>query len=165
MPKPPLAPKTSNSHSSPWLQCRSGPQPPLVPNNSPLAPTISPLALASIGRMALVSNLYSTSADVVVQLDTVAIQTMAASARGQGWVVRRHGWLWPRPPLQPGAAVAIGCLWRQGWLRHLWSLIRLQFHTLGVQILKLYYLTNHMKNTVTLTFLNWTRWKRNIFGS
>ena len=62
MPQPPLAPKTSDSHSRPWLQCRSGPQSPLAPNNSPLAPTISPLALAAIGRMVLVSNLSSTSA-------------------------------------------------------------------------------------------------------
>ena len=34
---------------------------------------------------------------------------MAASARGKMvGVVRRQGWLWPRPELQPGAAVAIG---------------------------------------------------------
>ena len=79
--QPPLAPKTSNSHSRHWLQYRSGPQPLLVPNNSPLAPTISPLALAAIGQMALVSNLSSTSADVVVELDTNAIRPMAASAR------------------------------------------------------------------------------------
>ena len=90
MPQPPLAPKTSNSHSRPWLQCRSGPQPslapnnsPLAPNNSPLAPTISPLALAAIGQMALVSNLSSTSADVVIQLDTSAIRSMTASTRDE----------------------------------------------------------------------------------
>ena len=37
--------------------------------------------------------------------------------------------------------------WHQGWLRHLWSLFRLQF-----QISKLYYLTNQKENA--LTFLN-----------
>ena len=83
MPQPPLAPKTSNSHSRPWLQSRSGPQPPLAPYNPPLAATISPLALAAIGRMALAVNLSSTSADVVVQPDTSAIWPMAASARGE----------------------------------------------------------------------------------
>ena len=90
MPQPPLVPKTSNSHSGPWLQCRSGPQPPLAPNNSPLAPnnsslapTISPLALAAIGGMLLVSDCSSTSADVVVQSDASAIRPMAASARGE----------------------------------------------------------------------------------
>ena len=58
-------------------------KPPMAPNNSPLAPTILPLALAAIGRMALVSNISSTSADVVVQSDASAIRPMAASARGE----------------------------------------------------------------------------------
>ena len=80
-------------------------------------------------------------------------------------VIRRQGWLWPRPELQPGAAVAIGGLWRQGWLQHLWSLFRLQFQTLRVQILKLYYLPTQMKNEVSPSFLNLTHWKNNIFGS
>ena len=83
MPQPPQAPKTSNSHSRPWLQRRSGLQPPLAPNNSALAPTISPLALAAIGQMALVSALSSKSADDVEQSDTSAIRPMAASARGE----------------------------------------------------------------------------------
>ena len=55
----------------------------MAPNNSPLAPTILPLALAAIGWMALVSNISSTSADVVVQSDASAIRPMAASARGE----------------------------------------------------------------------------------
>ena len=90
MPQPPLAPKTSNSHSRPWLQCRSGPQPPLAPNNSPLAPTISPLALAAIGQMALVSNLSSTSADVVVQFDTSAMSPLVLAAIADGTSVQLY---------------------------------------------------------------------------
>ena len=90
MPQPPLAPKTSNSHSRPWLQWRSGPQPPLALTISPLALTILPLALtilplalAAIGQMALLSNLSSTSVDVVVQSDTSAISLLALVAIGQ----------------------------------------------------------------------------------
>ena len=43
-------------------------------------------------------------------------------------------------------------LWRQGWLRHLWSLFRLQFKTVGVQISKIYYLTTKWKMQFVLLF-------------
>ena len=178
MPQPPLVPKNSNSHSRPWLQYRSAPQPPLAPNNPPLAQTISPLALAAIGQMALVSNPSSTSADVVIQLDTSAILPMAASARGEmalvsnctttsadvedrlhtsairpmaasarGDMVGARGeLLGDRGGCGPHLHRSQGRLWllevsgARGWLRHLWSLFRPKFQTLGVHILKLYYL-------------------------
>ena len=41
------------------------------------------LALAAIGRMALVFNSTTTSADVEERLDTSAIRPMAARARGK----------------------------------------------------------------------------------
>ena len=169
MPQPPLLPKNSNS---PWLQYRSGSQPPLAPNNPPLARTISPLALTAIGQMALVSNPSSTSADVVLQLDTSAILPIAASARGgmslmsnctttaadvedrlhtsairpmaasaRGDMVGARGeWLGARGGCGPHLHCSHGQLWlfevsgARGWLRHLWSLFRLKFQTLGVQI-------------------------------
>ena len=139
MPQPPRVPKTFNSHSRPWLQCRSGPQP-------PLAPTISPLALAAIGRMALVSNCTTTSANYKERLGTVAIRPMVASARGK-MVGARGELLGTRGGCGPDLHCSQGRLWlldvfRQGWLRHLWSLFRLQFQNLGVHILKLYHLKN-----------------------
>ena len=54
-----------------------------VSNNSPLARTILPLALAAIGRMALVSDCSTASGDVVVQLGNSAISSLALTAIGR----------------------------------------------------------------------------------
>ena len=115
-----------------------------MPNNSPLGPTISPLALAAIGRMALVSNLSSTSADVVVQLDTSTIWPMAASDRGEMALVSNSTTTWATGMAESTRGHLLGArgrllgarggcgpdlhfsqgrlwlfrgLWRQGWLR------------------------------------------------
>ena len=82
----------------------------MAPNNSPLAPTILPLALAAIGRMALVSNISSTSADVVVQSDASAIRPMAASARGE-MVGARGELLGARGGCGPDLHCSQGRLW------------------------------------------------------
>ena len=109
--------------------------------------------------MALVSNCTATSADVEERLDTSAIRPMAASARGEmvgarGELLGARGGCGPDLNRSQGRLWLLKGLWRQWWLRHLWSLFSLQFQTLDVQILKLYNLTNQMKNAVSHTFLN-----------
>ena len=86
-------------------------------------------------------------------------------ARWLALLLRCQRWLWPRPELQPGLAVAIGGSLAPRVPAAPVVLIRLQFQTLGVQILKLYYLPTQKKNAFSPSFLNLTHWKNNIFGS
>ena len=153
----------------------------LEPNNSSLAPTILPLALAAIGRMALVYNFSTTSADVVVQLDTSAISSLALAAIGRMALVSNStttSAIWPMAASARGEMVGardellgarvgcgpdLHCSQGQLWLLDIFGAM-VGCGTYGPYLAsisdfwcpfpKKYYLTNQMENAVSLYFLN-----------
>ena len=129
---------TSCSHSHPSQQCRSGPQPPRSPEGlqtSGLQPPWSPIN-------SLRSPITATGWITLMSICALPLQTF-----------RRPWWLWPRPALLTGVAVAIGGHRQPDPPRPPWSLLGLQIHILAVHILELYYLINQTTNAVSHNFL------------